>query len=801
MRDWFRGQTGGLCIFLVIAALVVGGLGWVSAAVLRLESEQQVARADHEWANRLRLALWRLDSRVAPMLAYESKRAYYEYSAVYAPSSLLDLDARLNRDLVVLAPSPLLDEELPPWMRLHFQFDASLAWQSPQVLPQDVVAKLDAAAVGHRNLLATKASDFERLQKLLPTAVLLAKVREVSAEAEQSVGLLDQTIAANAPADVQTSLQTMEVGQQVAQIESPSIIGPDPSQSVAPGSPTVTPATPGATAPSSAPVEPSAAGPDPFGVPTAATPPAQPVAPTQPAGLPPQPAPSPLPAAPQQTVAPQQATPPSQFAPQQAQQLDEDLPRQQGQPAPSQSRYAQPYAQPQMQQGGIGQQAATVPEYSRRVQQKMQIERETQSYNYRYTEGYLGNTLANGLDFFNTSVGTKSAKGKDADPSNPSVTLRVGPMAPVWLSLETTHDTLVLARLLKVGEREICQAIWIDVEGITESLLPEVRDLFPAAQLRAAPLAAVTAYARSASASTGPAVSSLDLERTMSALPLQLDPGPRPALADPGWTALRIGLMSAWVAALVALIGVAVGGWSLIEFSERRVRFVSAVTHELRTPLTTLRLYLDMLTSGMVTDEKRKGEYLETLSGEADRLNRLISNVLDFSRLEKQRPSVEIRTHHAHEVVSEIVEHWSKRCESAEKELVVEWHLAETATIETDVRLVQQIVGNLIDNACKYSRDAADRRVLLRIAAAGPKLILAVEDFGPGIVAADRKRIFEPFCRGRRAHDALGGVGLGLALASRWARLLGGTLSVQAPTLATGASFQLELPRAVTEST
>ncbi len=92
----------------------------------------------------------------------------------------------------------------------------------------------------------------------------------------------------------------------------------------------------------------------------------------------------------------------------------------------------------------------------------------------------------------------------------------------------------------------------------------------------------------------------------MSALPVQLVPGPEAAPADPGWTPLRIGLALAWAAALVALLAVGLVGWSLFDLSERRIRFVSAVTHELRTPLTTLRLYLDMLTGGMVKEERQK---------------------------------------------------------------------------------------------------------------------------------------------------------------------------------------------------
>src|SRR5436190_15327179 len=118
----------------------------------------------------------------------------------------------------------------------------------------------------------------------------------------------------------------------------------------------------------------------------------------------------------------------------------------------------------------------------------------------------------------------------------------------------------------------------------------------------------------------------------MASLTFQLDPGPFESteeristagislnLPTAGWTPLRIGLALAWVAAGVALLAVGLGGWSLIDLSERRFRFVSAVTHELRTPLTTLRLYLDMLMGGMVREEKQRDEYIRTLHDESER--------------------------------------------------------------------------------------------------------------------------------------------------------------------------------------
>jgi len=113
--------------------------------------------------------------------------------------------------------------------------------------------------------------------------------------------------------------------------------------------------------------------------------------------------------------------------------------------------------------------------------------------------------------------------------------------------------------------------------------------------------------------------------------------------------------------------------------------------------------------------------------------------------------------------------------------------------VTTDPQLVEQILGNLIDNACKYSRGATDNRVWLRARRDGRSVLLEVEDRGPGVPARERRLIFRAFRRGRQADVTAGGVGLGLALAVRWARLLGGRLHVQPGVGDVGACFQLRL--------
>jgi signal transduction histidine kinase len=109
--------------------------------------------------------------------------------------------------------------------------------------------------------------------------------------------------------------------------------------------------------------------------------------------------------------------------------------------------------------------------------------------------------------------------------------------------------------------------------------------------------------------------------------------------------------------------------------------------------------------------------------------------------------------------------------------------------------MATQILGNLIDNARKYTREAADRRIWLWAKPGGRRrIVLEVEDRGAGVPAADRCTIFRPFRRGPSADTTAGGAGLGLALAKQWAEVLGGSLTCREADGGVGACFRLELP-------
>jgi len=605
-----------LAAFVVIAGLVIAALGWVTASALQLEREQHQARAEAERADRMRLALWRLDSRVSPLLAREDSRPYNHYSALYAPSLTLQNDGKPWESGDVLELSPLIDAELPDWMLLHFQTGDFSGWGSPQVPFPALERKFKStlSKVSRRNVTTDRVKLLKDLSSRLPPNELVQTVRPHES---------------GRPATQDTALVMAQVNW-TAGVTNNENVQPD-----------------------------------------------------------------------------------------------------------ARTRFGQ--------------------------QQKTQQEFNPEQKDNAEAAGY---NLRQGKDWF--------GKGRLMHPGA-EVAVRLNSMVPVWVTLASGRELLLWVRLVQIEGEQICQGVVLDDRRLCALLVEEIRDLFPHATL--IPIHSAVAP---------------HPERAMATLPFQLESGEDPVDAPvPTWTPLRIGLGLTWLAALVALGAVGLGGWSLVDLSERRFRFVSAVTHELRTPLTTLRLYLDMLIGGMVSDEKQKTEYLHTLHQEADRLSRLVSNVLDYARLERHQPRLVRLRQPVTALVDQIQATWQTRCDTAGKKLLVENLVPDGSELETDGELVQQVIGNLLDNACKYSRSAVDPRLWLRVQSENDRLRIEVEDCGPGVPVGEQGSIFRPFQRGRDADVTAGGVGLGLALATRWTTLLGGKLTLR--TTGPGACFCLEL--------
>lgn len=221
-----------------------------------------------------------------------------------------------------------------------------------------------------------------------------------------------------------------------------------------------------------------------------------------------------------------------------------------------------------------------------------------------------------------------------------------------------------------------------------------------------------------------------------------------------------------------------------------RSRFAAAAAHELRTPLAGLRLYGDLLADGLGDPEKVR-DYARRLSEEAARLGRVVSNVLAFSQLERDHLRIDVQAGPLNDALREVAERMQPTLERSGATL--EFDVAPDLRARFDRDALARIVANLIDNADKYARDAADRTVRLSGRAHAGAVEVTVEDRGHGV--ADATTLFKPFSRGTSGNDNPAGLGLGLALSRAQARAMGGDLSYE-PRTGGGARFILRLPAA-----
>jgi two-component system, OmpR family, phosphate regulon sensor histidine kinase PhoR len=233
-----------------------------------------------------------------------------------------------------------------------------------------------------------------------------------------------------------------------------------------------------------------------------------------------------------------------------------------------------------------------------------------------------------------------------------------------------------------------------------------------------------------------------------------------------------------------------------VGFAERRSNFVAAVTHELRTPLTAIRMSGEMLRDGIVTSEDKRRAHYGTITAESERLGRLIENVLDLARLERGTGGARLAAEPLGPLVEQAAAELRARAEHEGFALRVAVAPGlPRARVDRDA--LRQVLGNLVENAFKYARDARRREIAIEARARGDRVLLSVRDFGPGVAPRHLARVFEPFHRGEdeRVRTAQG-TGLGLALVRGWVERMGGAVAGRN---APGGGFEvcIELPAAL----
>jgi two-component system phosphate regulon sensor histidine kinase PhoR len=325
------------------------------------------------------------------------------------------------------------------------------------------------------------------------------------------------------------------------------------------------------------------------------------------------------------------------------------------------------------------------------------------------------------------------------------------------------------------------------IDGLLQALASDLEDpaepvrftLLPVQRVVGEGLVGKLMQAREAALSTQPLA-----ERTLpppfqefrlAALPLGSDPVAYASTRNRVLYGILLGVFLATLA-----IGVAYTARVLYreaQLSRLKTDFVSLVSHELRTPLTSIRMFIEMLSLGRVTDQAQTQQVLEMLAKETERLSAMIEGVLDWARLESGRKRYQIEPAAVPSLVEAAVTAFRTQRLDATVKLSVEVPEALPKVL-ADHDAIAGALLNLLQNAFKYSGE--DKRIAVRARVERHGVAIEVEDNGVGIAVREHRRIFERFYRvDDRLTRSTEGSGLGLAISRRIVEAHGGRITLR----------------------
>lgn len=222
-----------------------------------------------------------------------------------------------------------------------------------------------------------------------------------------------------------------------------------------------------------------------------------------------------------------------------------------------------------------------------------------------------------------------------------------------------------------------------------------------------------------------------------------------------------------------------------------RQDFVANVSHELKTPLAAIQAMVETLLDGAMQDAEHNVHFLERVRENADRLHRLVQDLLTLGRIESSQAPLELEPIAVEAAVQACISRHADRAKTKELQLFAE--PAPDLVALADEEALAEILDNLVDNALKYT--PAGGKITLRWFAEDRQAVLQVIDTGVGIPEKDQPRIFERFYRVDKARSReLGGTGLGLSIVKHLVHALGGTISVVSQ-IGQGSTFTIRIPR------
>ncbi len=219
--------------------------------------------------------------------------------------------------------------------------------------------------------------------------------------------------------------------------------------------------------------------------------------------------------------------------------------------------------------------------------------------------------------------------------------------------------------------------------------------------------------------------------------------------------------------------------------------FIQNASHELRTPLTVIKGYVEELLEGPLNEPVRIQKHLEVLKKNADRLETLVSDILDLSRIESRKEVSDTEPLDIRRPIEQLLEELQSRARQKEIRLLKDISGKIPPVLMTELHFIQAL-SNLMDNAIKYSGSGAS--VTVRALPKDGIVRVEVEDQGIGISEEERQRIFERFYRVDKDRSrASGGTGLGLSIVRSLVEKYGGTVGLRSK-VGEGSCFYFDLP-------